>query len=240
MQRTAHPRTGGPAPAATLLLAFGLLLLAACGPGDDPRDKIAAGPGGEVRNTQTYAREMFDAMCMQRGIGAVECTCMRGRMLRSGTRAMAYAGATYGGDLSAAVDIGEAMTEPERAAAIQAFFTAEAACLRTAAPDPDGGPALPGAGPGGDAPPAPATATLADVRASCSPAMAEICACRAQALRQSVGDGAYEAAIAINRGAPAALRQLASGREPGWADMTAEAYARTSAPCIVQAANRPR
>ncbi len=213
--------------AARSVLPILLASLALSGCGDDARDKIESGHTPPARNTQTYARELFDGLCRARDFAAAECDCMRTRMLRSGTRALAFIGATYGGDLAAAAEAGAELDEDQRTAATEAYLNAETLCLNQRAPD----------APDPDAPPVPA-ATLADVRASCRPAMAEICACRAEALREAVGDGAFEAAIAINSGARGDLQSLDEGREEGWADRAADLYARTSAPCIIQAAGR--
>jgi hypothetical protein len=220
-----------------LALGAVLAVIAACGQ-DSVEDKIEVAHEGAARNTQTYATGLFEDLCAARAIDDTACACMRDRMLRAGTKAMAFVGATYGGNLAEAAATAEAMDAAELATAIQAYVTAETVCRDmlsgpgNAAGNGTGSEANNGAGGDGPAPPA----TLDDVRASCQPAMAEVCACRARALEQTLGDGAYEAAIAINTGSRARLDQLAARREEGWAGLAADAYARTSAPCIVQTA----
>lgn len=200
------------------------LALAACG--DDPDAKIAADHEAAARNSQAYARTLFDGLCARRNLSELRCTCMRTRLLDQGARAVAFIGASYGGDLEAAGEASAELDEAQRAAAIEAYFTADAACMaeeeRAASLTrvPDG--------------PAPPAATLDDVRDSCQPSMQAICVCRAEALRDAIGDGAIAAAVAINSGDEAQLQALARGREDGWLDAVVSAYARTSAPCIVR------
>jgi hypothetical protein len=201
-----------------------IVCLAACD--NDPGDKIAADHRAQARNSQTAARELFDGLCAQRELDAERCACLRTRMLGEGTRALAFIGASYGGDLQAAADAAAQMDEAARAAAIAAYFAADAACAASG-PDDDAGDSMPSA-----------PATLDDVRASCRPAMADVCVCRAQALERAIGDGAFDAAVAINTGDTARLESLARGRAPGWADLAASAYARTSAPCVMLAGVR--
>jgi hypothetical protein len=215
------------AAALAVAAAFGLGLVP-FGP-DDPlarmRDKITGARAPAGRNTQTEALELMLGLCARRGFSDAECGCMRTAMLDAGTRAMAYVGANYGGDFAAASEIALEMDAGARSAAIRAYLDAEQVCLTPSAPAlAPGAPVSSGV-----------TVTLADIRASCRPAMAEICACRAEALQSAVGDGALEAALAINRNDRAGLERAASGREDGWAEAIADAYARTSAPCIVQA-----
>lgn len=208
--------------------AAALLLLAATACGDDSGAKIAADHRTEARNSQTYARELFDGLCARRALSEPRCTCLRTRMLDQGARAVAFIGASYGGDLDAAAAASEQLDEAGRAAAIDAYFAADAVCAAEEAR---------AAGlarlPDGAAPPA--EATLDDVRASCRSGAAELCVCRARALEQAIGDGALAAAVAINSGDEARLQSLARGRGEDWAEAALAAYARTAAPCIVQA-----
>lgn len=208
--------------AAALFLAAAL---AACG--DDPDAKIAADHQAQARNSQAYAREMFDGLCARRGLSEPRCTCLRTRVLTLGARATAFIGASYGGDLEAAAATAGELDETARTQAIETYFSADAACE---AEERRIGGSMPA-----DGAPAPASATLEDVRASCRPAMADVCACRAEALERAIGDGALAAAVAMNSGDEAALRGVAQGREDGWMDQAIAAYARTSAPCIVLA-----
>lgn len=224
-----------PAMLAALILLGGCdLIFGERDPLERMRDKISGDYRPESRNTQTEAVELMAALCDRRGFSEPECGCVRDAMLDAGTQAMAYVGANYGGDLVAAAEIAQKLEPAERSAAIAAYLAAEQTCRAPVAPaprasDPDSPNAI-----------APATpdVTLADIRASCRPAMAEICVCRAQTLDSAVGDGGMAAALAINRNDAAGLARLAEGRGDGWAEAVADAYARTSAPCIVQASRR--
>ena len=207
-----------------------LILLAGCGR-TDPNDPGAADRGPQAREGQVEAQALFNQLCSVRGFGEARCACMRERMDELGPDAIALVGAAYSGDWARAAALEAEMDGAEREAAVDAYLAAEAACADQAAGQPS---AAANGAPAEAAPPA----TLDDVRASCRPAMEDVCACRARALERVLGDGAFEAAIAINEGSRARLDSVAAGREPGWADQAVDAYVRTSATCIAQGGGR--
>jgi predicted small lipoprotein YifL len=215
---------------AALAALASLILLAGCGR-TGPNDPEAADRGSDGREGQAEAQTLFNQLCTVRGFGEARCACMRERMDELGPDAVALVGAAYSGDWARAAALEAEMDGAEREAAVDAYLAAEAACADQAAGQP------PAAASGAPAEPTP-PATLDDVRASCRPAMEGVCACRARALERILGDGAFEAAIAINEGSRARLDTVAAGREPGWANLAVSAYARTSASCIAQAGDR--
>ncbi len=209
-----------------------LLGLAACGEPENGAPAVPQADATVPAPVQAVAEALFAATCGGLNGTPDICACVRDRVVTAaGFEGLAYIGAAFGADPSAAAPYEAAMSQAERNVAAEAFLDGQFDCVIASDPDYGGAPAadpfatrdpiapvipqIPGAaapGPAGESPFETAVSVCVDLGAAGEPE----CRCRVETVFDALGEDGVRLIAAADLGDEETLRTLAESRGVDW------------------------